>query len=85
MRCKHCHGITMGGRSRTVLDDSDSLAITAWRCPSRDGMIEELYALSRNGQAQPRRMRYAVAPFVCRKRERLLVHDARVLRAASKA
>ena len=85
MRCEHCHGIMMGGRSRTVLDESDSLAITAWRCPNCNGVVEELYVLSRNGQAQPRRIRYAVSPFVGRKTERLLVHDARMFRAESKA
>ena len=61
MRCESCHGIIMNGRSRTVLDDSGSLAITAWRCSSCGGVIEEIQILSRYGKAQPRRIRYAVA------------------------
>ena len=49
MRCERCHGIMMNGSSRTVLDDSGSLAITAWRCSSCDGVIEEIQILSRYG------------------------------------
>jgi len=62
MRCEHCHGIMMNGSNRTVLDDSRSLAITAWRCASCDGVIEEIRILSRSGTAQPRRIRYIVKP-----------------------
>ena len=50
MGCEHCHGIMMNGSSRTVLDDSGSLAITAWRCSSCDGVIEEIQILSRYGR-----------------------------------
>ena len=62
MRCERCHGIMMNGSSRTVLDDSGSLAITAWRCSSCDGVIEEIQVLSRYGAAQLRRARYIVRP-----------------------
>ncbi len=61
MRCESCHGIIMNGRSRTVLDDTGSLAITAWKCSSCGGVIEEIQILSRYGKTQPRRIRYAVA------------------------
>jgi hypothetical protein len=30
--CRHCYDTVMGGRGRTVLDDSGTLAITAWTC-----------------------------------------------------
>jgi short chain dehydrogenase len=62
MRCESCHGIIMNGRSRTVLDDSGSLAITAWKCESCGGVTEEIQILSRYGKARPRRIRYAVKP-----------------------
>jgi len=61
MRCAHCHRILMGGTVRTVLDDDGSLAITAWRCESCGGVIEEIQILSRYGKAQPRRIQYAVS------------------------
>ncbi len=61
-RCKHCHGIMSHGESRTVLDDSESMAITAWRCSSCDGVIEEIQILSRYGTGRPRRARYIVRP-----------------------
>lgn len=76
MRCEHCHGILMSVSSRTVLDDSGSLAITAWPCARCGGVTEEIRILSRYGKAQPRRVRYAVAPFVRRGKDRLLVHGA---------
>src|SRR6266705_1576734 len=46
---------------RPVPDDDGSLAITAWRCESCGGVIEEIQILSRYGKTQPRRIRYAVA------------------------
>jgi RNase P subunit RPR2 len=55
MRCESCHGVIMNGRSRTVLDDSGSLAITAWKCSNCGGVIEEIQILSRYGKGQPRR------------------------------
>ena len=61
MRCAHCHRILMGGTVRTVLDDDGSLAITAWRCESCGGVIEEIQILPRYGKAQPRPMQYAVS------------------------
>lgn len=62
MQCAHCRGIMMGGTARTVLDNDGSLAITAWRCAHCGGVTEEIHILSRYGKAQPRRVRYAVAP-----------------------
>ena len=53
MRCAHCHRILMGGTVRTVLDDDGSLAITAWKCESCGGVIEEIQILSRYGKARP--------------------------------
>ena len=61
IRCAHCHRISMGGTVRTILDDSGSLAITAWKCESCGGVIEEIQILLRYGKAQPRRIRYAVS------------------------
>jgi len=61
VRCKSCHGIRSGG-SRTVLDDSGTLAITAWRCPGCGGVIEEIHLLSRYGNASRHRILHAVAP-----------------------
>lgn len=62
MQCEQCHGIMMGGSSRMILDDSGSLAVTAWRCSSCDGVIEEIQIRSRYGTAKPRRARYIVKP-----------------------
>jgi hypothetical protein len=61
MRCEHCHRVTTRRSSRTVLDESGSLAITAWQCLRCHGVTEELFVLSRDRWAQPRRIRYAVA------------------------
>jgi len=58
--CQYCRGIVTGGTSRTVLDDSGSLAITAWTCSRCGGVIEEIRVL-KDGKAQPRPVRYAVA------------------------
>jgi hypothetical protein len=62
MRCDHCHRVMTRRSSRTVLDESGSLAITAWRCVGCQSVTEELFVLSRDCWAQPRRIRYAVAP-----------------------
>jgi len=75
MRCESCHGIMMNGSSRTVLDDTGSLAITAWRCSSCDGVIEEIQILSRYGKAQPRSIRYAVQPHRSTRRLARFPHD----------
>ena len=60
--CRHCYGTVMGGRGRTVLDDSRTLAITAWTCARCGGVIEEVRIMMQGGKAQPRPIRYAVAP-----------------------
>ena len=70
MRCEHSQEIMMSRSSRTVVDDSGSLAITAWRCPGCDEVvIEEIYILARDGEARPRRIRYAVVTALGRKRQ----------------
>ena len=60
--CRHCYDTVMGGRGRTVLDDSGTLAITAWTCARCGGVIEEIGIMGQDGKAQPRSIRYAVAP-----------------------
>jgi len=40
--CPHCYDTVMGGRSRTVLDDSGTLAITAWTCTKCSRVYEEV-------------------------------------------
>ena len=60
--CRHCHDAVMGGTSRTVLDDSGTLAITAWTCARCGGVIEEIRIMVQDGKVQPRPIRYAVAP-----------------------
>lgn len=59
---RHRHDTVMGGRGRTVLDDSGMLAITAWTCATCGGVIEEVRIMMQGGKAQPRPIRYAVAP-----------------------
>lgn len=60
--CRHCYDTVIGGTSRTVLDDSGTLAITAWTCARCGGVIEEIRIMAQDGKAQPRPIRYAVAP-----------------------
>jgi RNase P subunit RPR2 len=60
--CRHCHDAVKGGTSRTVLDDSGTLAITAWTCARCGGVVEEIRIMVQDGKAQPRPIRYAVAP-----------------------
>ena len=60
--CRHCHDTVIGGTGRTVLDDSGTLAITAWTCARCGGVIEEVRIMMQGGKAQPRPIRYAVAP-----------------------
>lgn len=88
MRCEHCHTIVMGRDSRTVLNDSESLAITVWRCSSCRQLTEEIHILLRHGEEQPRRIRYAVAPqgsarrlvpFAQHQGDTLFAHDTRTL------
>jgi hypothetical protein len=40
--CRHWYDKVMGGWGRTVLDDSGTLAITAWICAKCGGVIEEV-------------------------------------------
>jgi len=58
--CRHCYNTVIGGRGRTVLDDSGTLAITAWTCARCGGVIEEIRIMVQDGKAQPRPIRYAV-------------------------
>lgn len=60
--CRHCYDTVMGGKGRTVLDDSGTLAITAWICARCGRVIEEVRLLVEDGKAEPRPIRYAVAP-----------------------
>jgi RNase P subunit RPR2 len=60
--CRHCYDTVIGGTGRTVLDDSGTLAITAWTCARCGGVIEEIRIMVQDGKAQPRPIRYAVAP-----------------------
>ena len=59
--CRHSHDTVVGGKGRTVLDDSGTLAITAWTCARCGGVIEEIRIMVQDGKAQPRPIRYAVA------------------------
>jgi len=60
--CRHGYDTVMGGRGRTVLDDSGTLAITAWTCAKCGGVIEEIRIMVQGKKAQPSPIRYAVAP-----------------------
>ena len=59
--CLHCYDTVIGGTGRTVLDDSGTLAITAWTCAKCGGVIEEIRIMVQDGKAQSRPIRYAVA------------------------
>lgn len=48
--CKHQREHSLDGMTRTVIDDSGSLAITAWTCADCEELIEEIYILSRYGR-----------------------------------
>ena len=60
--CRHWYDAAMGGRGRTVLDDSGTLAITAWTCARCGGVIEEVRIMLQGRKSQPRPIRYVVAP-----------------------
>lgn len=62
MRCECCHGIMVKDSRRTVLDDSGALAISAWKCSSCEGVIEEIRILSQDGSVRPHLTRYFVRP-----------------------
>ncbi len=59
--CRHGQADRAAGPVRTVVDDSGSLAITAWTCAACGNLIEELHLLSRDGKTQPYPIRRAVA------------------------
>lgn len=59
--CRHRHAAVSKGRSRTVTDDSGSLAIRAWTCAECGQLVEEIHILSRDGTAERPTIRYAVA------------------------
>jgi len=59
--CRHGQADRVAGPVRTVVDDSGSLAITAWTCAACGDVIEELHLLSRDGKTQPYPIRHAVA------------------------
>lgn len=63
MTCDHRNnGLLQQRTSRTVLDDSGSLAITAWTCSKCGGVIEKIYILAQDGTTQAGSARFAVAP-----------------------
>jgi hypothetical protein len=62
MRCDHRNNGLEKQTSRTVLDDSGSLAITAWTCSKCGQVIEEIYILAQDGTTQTGSARFAVAP-----------------------
>ena len=59
--CRYCHDPVMRGTGRMVLDDSGTLAITAWACARCGAVIEEVRIMARGGKARLRPIRYAVA------------------------
>lgn len=59
--CRHRRGAVVSGRSRTVLDDSGSLAISAWICADCGVLMEEIHILSRDGKAAAQPVRYTVS------------------------
>lgn len=60
--CRHLRGAVSPAGSRTVVDESRSLAITAWTCADCGDLIEEIRILSRGGGVQSVPIRYAVVP-----------------------
>lgn len=59
--CGHLRRTFLSGASRTVMDESGSLAITAWTCADCGGLIEEVHILSGGGMSGHRPIRQAVA------------------------
>lgn len=59
---RHTHEGVLEERSRTVIDDSGSLAITAWTCAACGALVEELLLLSRERTAARPTMRYRIVP-----------------------
>ena len=62
LACRHCYDTVMSGRGRTVLDDSGTLAITAWTCATCGGVIEEVRMMVQGRKAHPHPIRYAETP-----------------------
>lgn len=60
--CPHCYDAAMGGRKRAVLDDSGTLAITAWTCAKCGGVIEEVRMMMQGRKSHPRPIRCAETP-----------------------
>ena len=60
--CRHRPSAVLQGRKRTVIDESGSLAITAWACADCGQLIEEVRMLSRSGNFEERPVRYVVGP-----------------------
>jgi hypothetical protein len=60
--CLHQDGRPLNGRSRTVLDESGSLAITAWTCATCGDLIEEIRIVSTDGKPDLHPIRYTVTP-----------------------
>ena len=59
--CNHNAGRLFRKTSRTVIDDSGSLAITAWTCATCGDLVEEILLLSREGGRRLHPIRYTVA------------------------
>lgn len=59
--CRHRRGAVATGRSRTVLDDSGTLAITAWTCADCGELVEEVHILSHDGKSESCPVRYTVS------------------------
>lgn len=59
--CSHRRDASLMGAIRTAVDDSGSLAITAWTCASCGDLVEEIQILSRQHGTQPAPIRYVVA------------------------
>jgi hypothetical protein len=60
--CQHCYDTVMGGRGRTVLDDSGILAITAWTCATCGGVLEKVRIMVQGRKTHLRPIRYAETP-----------------------
>lgn len=61
VRCNHNAGRLFKKTSRTVIDESGSLAITAWTCATCGDLVEEIRLLSRDGGGRLHPIRYTVA------------------------
>ena len=60
--CQHYYDAVIGGRRRTVLDDSGTVAITAWTCAMCGGVIEEVRIMMQGRKSHPRPIRYVETP-----------------------